>query len=191
MGLRIWLGGASTVTIIIGGLPITYLVAKLFKLNWLKVMDLYSPGLIFGQGVQKIGCFMAGCCYGRPTNSIFGVVFNAPGSLAPKGIKIHPTQLYESVGDFLIFIFIWKMRRKLEVKGQLFALYILSYSILRFFVEFLRADSYVLFINDHFVRIPQILCIIGIIISVMYLKSTKDKVLSYKRKKLQKGRDVK
>ena len=102
--------------------------------------DLIMPSVAIAQGFGRIGCFLAGCCYGRETQSALGVIF-PQGSLAPAGVKLLPTQLFSSVGDFLIAgILIW-FSSKSKTKGNTGALYLLLYGIGRFGIEFLRNDE--------------------------------------------------
>ena len=95
------------------------------------------------QGFGRIGCFLAGCCYGRETTSRFGVVF-PEGGLAPAGVKLIPTQLISSAGDFLIMIVLllyYRKNKKDGTPGNVGFLYMLLYGVGRFLVEFLRNDN--------------------------------------------------
>lgn len=149
-------------------------MARFLKFDWLAFMDLIAPAAILGQAIQKIGCFFAGCCYGIKTNSFLGVVFNHPDTLAPKGIKVLPAQIFESIGNFLIFILLWRKREKLKFKGELFLLYFISYSVFRFFLEFIRGDSLLFFINQFRINIPQLIALIAFIISLrIYLRKSR------------------
>ena len=84
---------------IILGLAGILLYCKIKKVNALEYLDFMIPHIAIAQGFGRIGCFLAGCCYGAPTDSFIGVVFPA-GSIAPSGIKLWPTQLMMAVGDF-------------------------------------------------------------------------------------------
>ena len=101
--------------------------------------DLVVPGLALAQGFGRIGCFLAGCCYGAPTDSCLGVVFPA-GSLAPAGIRLWPTQLFSSAGDFLLAGALLLFERRKPRDGTLTGLYLLLYGAGRFAVEFFRSD---------------------------------------------------
>ena len=90
--------------------------------------------------LRQVGCFFAGCCYGKACSLPWAVTFKDPRGLAPLGISLHPTQLYSSVSLFLIFAFLIFLRRTKRFHGELFWSYILVYSIVRFFMEFLRGD---------------------------------------------------
>ena len=125
--------------IIVGALT-GYIYTKVKKIDFLTYLDLVIPSVSVAQGFGRIGCFLAGCCYGRETTTALGVVF-PEGSLAPAGISLLPTQIYSSVGNFIIAgILIW-YSTKTKVKGNVGAMYMLLYGIGRFAVEILRNDS--------------------------------------------------
>ena len=88
-----------------------------------------------------MGCLLAGCCYGAETNFPLSIVFpRGVNSLAPTGIHLHPTQIYSSIFDFALGIFLlWYLKKKKD-KGKTFGLYVIIYSIGRFIIEFLRND---------------------------------------------------
>ncbi|MCX7956441.1 MAG: prolipoprotein diacylglyceryl transferase [Endomicrobia bacterium] len=112
----------------------------------LDILDVASPGLYLGLFFGRLGCFFAGCCYGKPTESFLGVVFNNPESLSPIGIKLLPTQLFESFYSLLIFILLHFLLIKGFLKNRLFFLGGIIYSVFRFFNEFIRGDDRGVFI---------------------------------------------
>jgi len=99
-----------------------------------------APSIAVGQFLGRIGCFAAGCCYGKICDLPWAIVFNNPDSLAPVGIPLHPTQLYHAFSNLIIFLFLWFYRTRKKFAGQLFWLYILLYGITRAFVEVFRGD---------------------------------------------------
>lgn len=125
--------------IIFGALAaIIYCKWKHYK--FLEYFDLCAPSIALAQGFGRIGCFLAGCCYGKETTSFLGVTF-PEGCFAPAGVKLLPTQLFSSAGDFLITgILLWYYKRN-KVTGNVGALYMLLYGIGRFLIEFLRSDD--------------------------------------------------
>ena len=128
---------------IIGGILAAWLYCKVAKLKFIKYFDLVMPSVALAQGFGRIGCFLAGCCYGRETTSRFGVVF-PEGGLAPAGVKLIPTQLISSAGDFLIMIVLllyYRKNKKDGTPGNVGFLYMLLYGVGRFLVEFLRNDN--------------------------------------------------
>lgn len=106
------------------------------------IADLLAPGLALGQAIGRLGCFAAGCCYGRPTTLPWAVRFMNPESLAPLGVGLHPTQLYESAGDFGIAILLAFLVRTNRLRaGSVFWIYVVLYGVLRYGVELLRGDD--------------------------------------------------
>lgn len=108
----------------------------------LQTADVFAPGIALGHGVGRMGCFSAGCCWGLPTTLPWGVTFTNPLAQqtvgVPLGIKLHPTQLYESAAEFIIFgILYWRIRRP-HPPGAIISLYLILYSAARFLVEFVR-----------------------------------------------------
>ena len=126
---------------IIVGILAGWLYCKRNKMPFLKYFDLVMPSIALAQGFGRIGCFLAGCCYGRETDSIFGVVFPENTPYAPSGVKLIPTQLISSGADFLHCIILVVFANKAKKDGQVASLYLILYSIGRFLIEFLRNDE--------------------------------------------------
>ena len=128
---------------IISGVLCCMLYCKVKKLKFLDYFDIVMPEVALAQAFGRIGCFLAGCCYGRETTSRFGVVF-PEGGLAPAGVKLIPTQLISSAGDFLIMIVLllyYRKNKKDGTPGNVGFLYMLLYGVGCFLVEFLRNDN--------------------------------------------------
>ena len=107
-------------------------------LPFMDLMAIYAPLL---QAISRIGCFFAGCCYGKPTDVFWGVVYKTQDTLAPTFCKIHPTQLYMAAGDLSIFVFLSVVARHYFKKpGQLLCVYLCLSSLNRFMVDFWRDD---------------------------------------------------
>jgi phosphatidylglycerol:prolipoprotein diacylglycerol transferase len=107
--------------------------------------DVFAPGIVLAQAVGRLGCLMAGCCYGRPTDLPWGITFTNPLAAAnsgtPLGVALHPTQLYESAAALLILgILLVSERRGRSFPGRTFWSYLLLYPAARFFIEFYRGD---------------------------------------------------
>lgn len=125
---------------IIAGILVIYLYCRKERWNALEIFDFVAPAVALAQGFGRIGCLLAGCCYGDITSSSFYLVF-PKGSLAPAGIHLHPTQIYSSIFDFTLTIFLlWYQKNKAKVNGEIFSLYLIIYSIGRIIIEFLRND---------------------------------------------------
>lgn len=122
-----------------GGALAMYLYSRKKSWNIVEMLDMTVPGLAIAQGFGRIGCFLAGCCYGAETKLPIGVTF-PKGSLAPAGIHVHPTQIYSSIFDFLLGFILLYYSKKEKQTGKIVGLYLIVYSIGRFLVEFLRDD---------------------------------------------------
>lgn len=124
---------------LMAGVLAGYLYCKKKKLDFIQYFDLVIPSIPLAQGFGRIGCFLAGCCYGLETHSHFGVIF-PPASFAPSGIKLVPIQLISSGLDFILFFILILFSKKKRAGGQVGALYLILYGIGRFIIEFYRGD---------------------------------------------------
>ena len=97
------------------------------------------PSVALAQGFGRIGCFLAGCCYGRETDSIFSVTFRN-SDFAPNHVALIPTQIYSSLLDFLHCLVLLMIAGKQKKDGQVAACYLIFYSLGRFVLEFFRGD---------------------------------------------------
>lgn len=131
-----------------------------------KVADVYTPSIALGLCVGRLGCFAAGCDYGKPTNSFLGVVFSDPFANqvagTPLGIRLHPTQLYESLTMLAIFaVLVWRYRHR-TYDGQIFVLHLVLYGVARFFLEFLRGDDDRGFVFGHLLSTSQFIALLAL-----------------------------
>lgn len=125
----------------IGALVFAYFYMKKQGLPWLATSDLFAPGVAIGHGIGRLGCFAAGCCWGKPARLPWSVTFTNPDAQStgvPLGIPLHPTQLYEAFAEVLICAFLYWRWKKPHADGQIIGLYLLLYGLVRFGVEFLR-----------------------------------------------------
>lgn len=125
---------------IIGAILSLYLHCRVKKLDLLDYLDLMAPSVALAQAFGRVGCFLAGCCYGRETDSCIGVVFTH-SAYAPNGVKLLPTQLFMSAGDLLLMLILLWYSSKERMKGRTTMLYLILYSLGRFALEFLRNDN--------------------------------------------------
>lgn len=124
---------------IILGILSGYLVCRVKKLNFWKYLDCATPAIALAQGFGRIGCFLAGCCYGVETDSWFSITFTN-SDFAPNGVALVPTQLISSAFDFVHFAILYTVTRKTKVDGLTSALYMIIYGCGRFIIEFYRGD---------------------------------------------------
>lgn len=124
---------------IIGGILTGFLYCRIKGLIFFKYADVILPSVALAQGFGRIGCFLAGCCYGKETESFFSVIFQN-SEYAPNHVALIPTQLYSGGLDFLHFLLLLLIARNKKEDGQVTACYLIFYSIGRFVIEFFRGD---------------------------------------------------
>ncbi len=140
--VKIWEGGLVFYGGVLLALPVAIWVAKKEGLSLWDAADIWAPSIALGHAIGRLGCFCAGCCYGKPALGLpWAVIFSNPDSLALKGVPLHPTQLYESAAEVLNFFVLVTLRRRQSFRGQLFWVYVLNYSIIRSVVEIFRGDE--------------------------------------------------
>ena len=144
---KIWNGGLVFYGGFIGAFCTLLFFVKKNKVSLLKYLDIYAPAIALGHFFGRLGCFSAGCCYGRQCDYFWSVVFLNPDSLAPNGVALHPTQLYSAFANILIFIFLYFFRYRKRFNGQVFFLYVFIYGIIRSVIETFRGDyrGYIIF----------------------------------------------
>jgi len=125
----VWYGG-----LILGALAaLTYL--RLKKLPMGKILDLFATYVALGYAFGRIGCFLNGCCFGKPTTLPWGVIFPGLDLVAR-----HPTQLYSSFFALLLFLFLLRLYPRRRFDGQVILSYIIGYAVIRFIIEFFREN---------------------------------------------------
>lgn len=138
---ELWRGGFSILGAILGIVLIMPLYLRKLHIPVLPFFDLtalYAPII---QAIARIGCFLAGCCYGCPTDLPWGVIFVDPASPATCFVPLHPTQLYSSLLSFLNFLLMYfVLQYRFTKPGQLFGMYFILASFDRFIIDFWRAD---------------------------------------------------
>ncbi|HXG68416.1 MAG TPA: prolipoprotein diacylglyceryl transferase [Blastocatellia bacterium] len=124
-------------------LLVSVILMRVWHLPWLKTTDAFAPGVALGHAIGRIGCFSAGCCWGKPTTSWIGVKFTEKGhELTGVPIDVHlvPTQLIEAAANFAIFGLLLWLRKRRAFDGQIIFTYLIVYSVARFTIEFWRDD---------------------------------------------------
>ncbi|HSH93119.1 MAG TPA: prolipoprotein diacylglyceryl transferase [Roseimicrobium sp.] len=117
----------------------TILFAKLKKIPLWQLSDIMAPSIALGHAFGRIGCLMNGCCYGHASSLPWAIHYPTGHATHPAGV--HPTQVYESVLNFALYATLaWWFRRRRKFDGQVFAIYLLAYAILRTVVESFRGD---------------------------------------------------
>ncbi|MCA6072230.1 MAG: prolipoprotein diacylglyceryl transferase [Endomicrobium sp.] len=138
---KIWQGGLVYYGGLLMALVFITMYAKEKKIQVFELVDFFVPALALGHAIGRIGCFFSGCCYGRESNLPWSVVFEDKHSSAVIGVHLHPTQIYEALGNFVLFVFLHFYSKKEHKTGAVLALYFMCYAVLRFIVEFFRGDN--------------------------------------------------
>lgn len=147
---------------LIAALISTYYWCRAFKTNLYNVASILLPVLLITAGFGRIGCSMMGCCHGKETLSPLYVMYTN-SEIAPNGIHLVPTQLYEAILDFVLVIYfsVSAMRYK---KEHILDQYLIIYSVFRFIIEFYRGDAMRGFILD--LSVSQWISIIILIVVI-------------------------
>lgn len=171
-------GGLAIHGGIVFGSLATYFFAKKRQVPFLDLTDVLVPSLALGQGIGRWGNFMNMEAHGGPTDLPWGIVID--------GVKVHPTFLYESIGDIIIFLILLNWRKNNPDKGKISGSYLIGYGIVRFFVEGLRTDS--LYLGP--IRIAQLMSILFILLGiVVYYKANLKHIPPYfKPKKVKENK---
>jgi phosphatidylglycerol:prolipoprotein diacylglycerol transferase len=142
---------------------------RVYHLPMLKIFDIYVPGIALAQSIGRLGCYSAGCDYGKPTASFLGVIFTNPIAHELTGVPlstpVYPTQIFESLATLSIFaILLWRYGHK-KYDGQIFILYLTLYAVARFLIEFLRGDEDRGFVFNHLLSTSQFIAIIALMVA--------------------------
>jgi phosphatidylglycerol:prolipoprotein diacylglycerol transferase len=131
---------------LIGATLVAFWYIRRHNLPLWTTCDMFAPGIALGHVIGRIGCLMAGCCYGLPTNVPWAITFTDPFAAAnvgtPLNQALHPTQLYEAGAELLILVFLLATERQgRPYPGRTFWGYMLLYAVSRFIIEFYRGDE--------------------------------------------------
>ncbi len=169
-GGLVWYGG-----VIFGTLTAIYFVRKRKIPVW-KFADIVSIALSVGLGFGRIGCTMAGCCYGKECHTPFALVFKDTHSAAPLNVPLWPTQPISSAANFLIALLLYLLYRRRRAPGEVFGFYLIFYGIFRFLIEFVRStpkEIFGIFSNNQIISIIMVAA--GIVI-VIYRRKRAEEV---------------
>jgi len=170
---RIWEGGLVFYGGVIACLIVSIWYMRRHKLPFWIICDVFAPAIALGHVFGRLGCLMAGCCYGRVSQSTwFAITFPSnPSSFAPTGLPLYPTQLMEATGELLIFFALFILRKHKRFDGQLLATYLIAYSILRAFVEYFRGDVERGFVIEPWISTSQFIGILMFLMGIaIYIK---------------------
>jgi len=169
--LAFWEGGLVFYGGVIPAILVTIYYTNRKGIPLWKTADWIAPGFALGLFIGRWGCFFNGCCYGKPTSSIFGITFPKDSfpSIEFGVVKVHPTQLYEGFVNLFIFFLLLIMRRKKPYDGFLFWFYVILGSTTRFFVDFFRAYEEGVLLFGGKITVNQVIALALILTSVVML----------------------
>ena len=166
--IKIWNGGLVFYGGFIPALLVGIWYIRKNHMSIWKVTDILAPSIAIGQAIGRLGCFCAGCCFGKETTLPWAITFTHPETLARQGVPLHPTQLYSSVNALFIFLVLMIAKRYKRFDGFLIWLYVLLYAITRSIIEIFRGDARGLVIKD-VLSTSQFIGIIMGVISIFML----------------------
>lgn len=163
---KLWEGGL----VWYGGLVAAFIVAvfyvRHYKLPVLAYIDCFAPAVALGHAIGRLGCVMAGCCFGKPIghDAWYAMIFPADvGSFAPPGVALYPTQLMEAGAELVTFAILLVVRHYKKFSGQVVATYLILYGVARFVIEFFRGDMDRGFVIPDVISVSQLVSIFMIV----------------------------
>lgn len=175
---KIWQGGLVFSGGLLAAIIAAFLYFKRHRMDILQMGDIFAPSIAIGQAFGRIGCFMAGCCYGRETSVSWSVVFTNPDSIAPLYKHLHPTQLYDSLSNIIIFVILMLLSARKKFNGQIFIWFLIMHSTARLIIERFRGDDRGIFPGTGW-TMTQFIAILILFTSIgalYYLKSKRNEI---------------
>jgi phosphatidylglycerol---prolipoprotein diacylglyceryl transferase len=130
---------------LLAALPVAWWYVRRHSLPGWRTADAVAPAVVLGQAIGRLGCLAAGCCHGRPAQVPWAITFHDPYVArtvgTPLDVPLHPTQIYEALATFSIFLFLLWLGKRKRFEGQVTLAYIALYAVLRSVIEFFRGDS--------------------------------------------------
>lgn len=174
---KLWEGGLVWYGGLIAALIVAIIYIRHYKLPVLPYIDCFAPAVALGHAIGRVGCVMAGCCFGKPIghDAWYAMVFPANvGSFAPAGVPLYPTQLMEAGAELITFGLLLIVRKYRRFSGQVIATYLMLYGVARFIIEFFRGDMDRGFVIPGVISVSQLVSIImfaiGCMMYVVFMK---------------------
>ncbi|WP_269411833.1 prolipoprotein diacylglyceryl transferase [Lentibacillus daqui] len=167
----IWNGGIAIHGALIGAVLTAIIFSRVKKVSFWQLADIAAPSLILGQAIGRWGNFMNQEAHGGPISEAAYHHFHQylpdfiMNQMCIDGVMYHPTFLYESVWDILVFLFLLWLRRRNPARGEVFLAYAMTYSVGRFFVEGMRTDSLV----SEGIRAAQVISVVIIVVGIVLI----------------------
>jgi len=177
-----WVGGLTALGGILGILMVIPFYLAWYKIKLLPILDLGALHAPLIQVIARIGCLLAGCCYGAPCSLPWAITFTNPTTPAPIGIPLHPTQLYTALASGIIFVvLLWLSKQRFLKHGQVLFLYLILENISRFTIDFWRGDREELTtiacgpLSFHFstVQLLALACLVGSLVGFVWVSAKK------------------
>ena len=168
----IWQGGLSFHGGLMGVVISLFVFSKRKNIEFLRLIDGVALSMPIGLGLVRIGNFLNGELYGRPTDSEWGFIFPTD----PFGLLRHPSQLYESFGEgILLFVILMTVNKLTKINGIISSCFLIFYGLIRFIIEYYRQpDAHIGYVAFDSLSMGQILCIPMIVIGIfMFIYSRK------------------
>lgn len=157
---------------VLGAILTFVLYSIVQKMPLISVLDTYAAALPLGHAIGRLGCFAAGCCYGKPTTMPWGITFTNPSAAqvagTPLGVRLHPTELYESAAESLNFAILLWLGGRQRFKGQILGTYFVLYGFERGTIEFFRGDPGRTMLVNNSVSLMQVVSV-GLILTGAFL----------------------
>ena len=155
--------------------PAMLIYFRRHKLPALAMLDVMAITTCLVHGFGRIGCFLAGCCHGKPTGFFTAVTFTDEACFAdPLNTPLHPTQLYEACFIFLVMIGLMMLRHRRTFHGQLFLLYLMAYALGRFVIEYFRGDLGRGYIIENVISHSQLIALIILLsVAILYIQKSR------------------
>ena len=136
----IWNGGLVYYGGLIGAAVAGFICIRWKKMPLWKTADVFAPSVALGSVFGRIGCLLNGCCYGRACDLPWAISFPADNPLHPPTTPVHPTEIYDALLNLALYFFLARLFRRKKFDGQVFATFLICYSVTRAFVEHFRGD---------------------------------------------------
>lgn len=160
--LKFWEGGLVFYGGMLGGIAAFAYGARRFRIPIFEALDMAAPSLAIAHSFGRLGCFAAGCCFGRslPEGHPLAVHFHNADSVAPLGVPLHPAQLYDAANTLIVFLVLEFIFVRRKFSGQVFAVYGMLYAVGRWIVETFRGDVIRGFVVDEVLSTSQFLSLL-------------------------------
>jgi phosphatidylglycerol:prolipoprotein diacylglycerol transferase len=175
---KIWEGGLVFYGGLLACIAVSWWYTHLVGWKLRGTADLFMPGVALGHSIGRLGCLMAGCCYGKPVSGDpwWAITFpHQQTTLAPGGIPLIPTQPIESLVEISIFLILIIVRRHKKFEGQVFLTYLIIYAIVRSVLEIFRGDTVRGFVIPDILSTSQLISLLVVLASIVYYRHLKSK----------------